>query len=142
MAMVCLARSFIFALGATAREPVHVKLGWETGFVDSGLPVPLKPSFSINGDGWVPGKDPYKDYCQPNPSSNSNCWPESINETTVNGGRSIHSLTVEKVSWAREGQHVLKIYADGRNYGTSRDYAFRAELSAVQDQYVYVWPQL
>ena len=63
---------------------------------------------------------------------------ESTNETNVNGGRSIHSLTVEKVSWAREGEHVLKIYADGRNYGTNGDYAFRAELSAVQDEYVFL----
>ena len=106
----------ICCAGAAARI-VHVKMGWETGSVDSGLVVPLKPSFSINGDGWVPGKDPYKEYCQPNPASNSNCWPESINETNVNGGRSIHSLTVEKVSWAREGEHVLKIYADGGTMG-------------------------
>eukprot|EP00929_Paragymnodinium_shiwhaense_P049616 TRINITY_DN25016_c0_g1_i4.p1 TRINITY_DN25016_c0_g1~~TRINITY_DN25016_c0_g1_i4.p1 ORF type:complete len:606 (-),score=83.19 TRINITY_DN25016_c0_g1_i4:711-2528(-) len=125
---------------ASRTVPVHVKLGWETGTVSSGLANPLKPSFSTNGNGWVPGKDPYGDTCQPNPTKNSNCWPESKTEVEVDGGKKIHSLTAVEATWAREGKYVLKIYADGRNNqkGKSGDYAFRSELSAVQDEYVFL----
>ena len=38
---------------------------------------------------------------------------------------------MQSADWARKGQHVLKVYADGRKYGkSSGDYAFRCELSA------------
>ena len=120
-----------------AASVVHVKLGWESGTVDSGLAEPLKPSFSINGDGWTPPKNPGGSFCQSDPSD-SDCWPESAGLSHVDGGRDIHSLSVHNVSWAREGSHVLKVYADGRNYGGSGTYAYRAELSAVQDEYVFL----
>ena len=53
---------------------VHVALDWETGTVDSNLSEPLKPSFSINGDGYNPPKNPASDYCQQN-KNNKKCWP-------------------------------------------------------------------
>jgi hypothetical protein len=119
---------------------VHVALDWETGEVSSGLAAPLKPSFSVNGNGFVAPKDPANDYCQPTPSAKSKCWPESSGRQTVDGGKSIHALSVlGEVDWARKGRHLLKVFADGRNYGkSSGDYAFRCELSAVQDEYVFL----
>ena len=118
---------------------MHVALDWETGGVSSGLSAPLKPSFSINGNGFVAPKDPANDYCQPDPSQKERCWPESAGKTSVDGGKSIHVLSVQSADWARKGQHVLKVYADGRKYGkSSGDYAFRCELSAVQDEYVFL----
>lgn len=126
-------------LGRGAARVVHVALDWETGEVSSGLPAPLKPSFSINGNGFVAPKDPANDYCQPDPSKKERCWPESAGKTSVDGGKSIHVLSVKSADWARKGQHVLKVYADGRKYGkSSGDYAFRCELSAVQDAYVFL----
>jgi len=49
----------------------------------------------------------------------------------------LHYLKVVEADWAREGTHVLKVYADGRKYGTSSDYAFRSEVAPVQDEYVF-----
>ena len=128
---------FVAAVCCQARR-VHVALDWETGTVDSGLSEPLKPSFSINGDGYNPPKNPASDYCQPKPEDKEKCWPTSAGKSYVNGGKDIHSLSVLNVSWARKGDFVLKVYGDGRNYGSSGDYAFRSELSAVQDQYVFL----
>lgn len=135
---------------------VHVALDWESGDVASGLTEPLKPSFSKNGDGWVPPKNPENAYCQvnlmlhrktlyrayslvwqPTPASNTDCWPESKEKTMVTGTKTSLSV-VDAPSWARKGDKVLRVYADGRNYGGSGDYAFRSELSAVQDQYVFL----
>jgi len=56
----------------------------------------------------------------------------------------LHSLGVVKVPWAREGKHVLKVQADGRNYPwpngqrrRSSTYAWRSELGAVQKEYKF-----
>ena len=136
--MLTLCCAFFLLVVISCNALVHVKLDWETGTVDSGLIDPLKPSFSINGDSWTPPKNPSSDFCQPDPASNSECWPESQGLQHVSDGSDIHHLSVHNVSWAREGTHVLKIYADGRNYGTPEDYSRRSELSAVQDQYVFL----
>ena len=89
-------------------------LFFESGTVDSGLAVPLEPTFSINSESTV--EDSSGDYFVSN---------------------ALHNLSVEQVSWAREGSHVLKVYADGRNFGTSLDYAWRSELGAVQEEYKF-----
>lgn len=67
--------------------------------------------------------------------SESDCWPDSLGKTSV--GTSLHYLAVKTVDWAKHGTHVLECYADGSNYEKSGDVAFRSELSAVQDRYMF-----
>lgn len=120
---------------------VSVELSWETGTVDSGLAIPLKPSFGENKNGWTPPKDPQGKDCVTGKVSERNCWPKSIGKKYV--GSSLHYVSVEKVSWARDGDYVLKIYGDGRSnrQWPSRsgggDWAFRSELSAIQSGYQF-----
>ncbi|MGC6605401.1 MAG: Ig-like domain-containing protein [Lentimonas sp.] len=101
-------------IAQTSESEIDVELGWETGSIDSGLSTPLEVNFSFNGISSV--RD-----------GNGGLYEAS----------ELHYLAVEKVSWAREGSHVLKVYADGRNYGTGSDHSWRAELGAVQDEYVF-----
>jgi len=107
---------------------VSVALSWETGTVDSGLAAPLKPSFSKNKNGWTPPKDPQGEDCKKGRVSKKNCWPASIGKKYV--GDRLHYLSVEKVDWAKDGDYVLKVYGHGPS-------AFRSELSAVQNQYIF-----
>lgn len=112
---------------------VSVLLSWETGTLDSGLAAPLKPSFSENRNGWTPPKDPQGKDCKHGKVSRRLCWPDALGKARV--GSSLHSLSVEKASWAKDGDHVLKVYARGSDLG--RKGAFRSELSAVQDKYLF-----
>ena len=116
-------------------DKVSVTLDWETGTVDSGLAAPLKPSFSENKNGWTPPKDPQGKDCKDGKVKAKDCWPKSVGEKYV--GTALHYLSVEKVSWAKDGIHVLKCYADGRNYNKGGKWAFRSEISAVQDKYLF-----
>ncbi len=106
---------FLLSIGNAAAVRKHATLNWETGTVSSGLNVPLEPSFSING------KSPVVD-------SRGNMYVSN----------QLHNLSVVEATWAREGKHVLKVMGDGRNYGTSKTYAWRSELGAVQDEYTFV----
>eukprot|EP00746_Dinoflagellata_sp_MGD_P166519 gnl/MRDRNA2_/MRDRNA2_96456_c0_seq1.p1 gnl/MRDRNA2_/MRDRNA2_96456_c0~~gnl/MRDRNA2_/MRDRNA2_96456_c0_seq1.p1 ORF type:complete len:826 (+),score=131.00 gnl/MRDRNA2_/MRDRNA2_96456_c0_seq1:125-2602(+) len=90
-------------------------LSWETGTVDSGLAIPLEPSFSINGNSQVVDR-----------------------RRKMYVSNRLHNMSVVEVPWAREGSHVLKVCADGRNFGTKRDWGYRSELGAVQDAYTFV----
>ena len=85
---------------------LYLFVGGETGTVESGQPVPLVESYSINESSSVDdfNGDPYR-------------------------ASALHNITAQNVSWAREGDHVLKFYADGRNHGTAQDYSRRVELS-------------
>ena len=85
---------------------IDLNVGAETGTVDSGLPIPLVESYSINGSSTV---------------DDSNGDPYTAN--------ALHYVQAESaMSWAREGDYVLKLYGDGSNY-PSYDYAHRTELS-------------
>jgi len=114
---------------------VSFVLSWETGTVDSGYQNPLKPSFSKNKDSRCPPKDPYGDDCMNGKVSTSQCWPKSIGKKYV--GNRLHYLSVEKVSWAKHGDYVLKDYGDGKHWDRRGDWALRSELSAVQDGYIF-----
>lgn len=112
---------------------VSVSLSWETGTVDDGLAEPLKPSFSENKNSWTPPKNPYRSDCLEGKVSKSQCWPESIGKQYV--GTSIHSLSVEKVDWAKDGDYVLKVFGKGWDEGTKG--AMRSELSALEPEYFF-----
>lgn len=84
---------------------ISLHVGAETGTVDSGLPVPLVESYSINGSSDV---------------------EDSNGHYTAN---SLHYINaVHAPSWAREGDNVPEFYGDGSNY-PNPDYAWRAELA-------------
>eukprot|EP00440_Ansanella_granifera_P044978 gb/GFBE01048743.1/.p1 GENE.gb/GFBE01048743.1/~~gb/GFBE01048743.1/.p1 ORF type:complete len:685 (+),score=103.27 gb/GFBE01048743.1/:1-2055(+) len=76
------------------------------------LDCPLQSSFSINKDSEVK-KDgiPYE-------------------------ANDLHFLQVVKVDWAREGEHVLKVFADGSSY-PDEPFAWRSELGAVYNCYTF-----
>eukprot|EP00931_Biecheleriopsis_adriatica_P049494 TRINITY_DN28632_c0_g2_i1.p1 TRINITY_DN28632_c0_g2~~TRINITY_DN28632_c0_g2_i1.p1 ORF type:complete len:1374 (+),score=206.60 TRINITY_DN28632_c0_g2_i1:2-4123(+) len=120
-------------VSSSSPRMTSVTLNWETGTVDSGLADPLKPSFSENKDGWTPPKNPLGQDCQTGKVSARDCWPNSVLQQHV--GTSLHSVSVEKVGWAKDGEHVLKVFGNGWDLGAKG--AFRSELSAVQDKYLF-----
>ena len=89
----------------SAGEQRAFALSWESGTVDSGLDDPLEPNFSRNGQSTVED------------GSGNRLSPTAL-----------YNLNAVQGDWARDGDHVLKVYVDGRNYGTSSDYGYRAEL--------------
>ena len=119
----------------------NFSLDWERGFPDGspGLDLAMEPSFSLNGASTVEGcsdsgNEITKCKCGVNGYSPRNC-------DTYYGISSIHSQTLETVSWARKGNGVLKYYADGRELGlgssvASGKYAsFRCELGSIPYRY-------
>jgi len=93
-------------------QTINLNIGGETGTVDSGLPIPLVESYSRNGSSSVNGSNgPYV-------------------------ADSLHYINVDSVSWAREGNYVLKFYADGSNF-PYYDYAYRVELATSHQSLKY-----
>ena len=86
-------------------QSLNLNIGAETGTVASGLVVPLVEGYSKNG--------------------NSDVVDASGNPYV---GDSFHNITAVAEQWAREGNYVIRVYADDSNY-PNPDYAYRAELS-------------
>ena len=85
-------------------QSINLNVGGETGTVASGLTVPLRETYSRNGD-------------PSNKDSNGNFYI----------GDSLHYISADSVSWAREGNYILKFYGDGSSY-PNPNYAHRVEL--------------
>ena len=116
-------------------------MDWESGFPDGSpdLDPAMEPSFSLNMDSDVAtcsdsGNEITECKCGVNGYSPRNCH-------LYYGISSLHSQTVETVSWARKGNGVLKFYADGRELGLgdqvpSGKYASnRCELGTIPYRY-------
>ena len=86
-------------------QSINLNVGGETGTVASGLTVPLVERYSKNGSSSV---------------VNSSGTPYTAN--------ALHYISADSVSWAREGNFVLKFYGDGGSF-PSYDYAYRVELA-------------
>ena len=116
-------------------------MDWESGYPDGSptLDPAMEPSFSINTQSSVQGcsnsgNEITKCKCGVNGYSPRNCeiyW----------GISSLHSQTLETVSWARKGNGVLKYYADGRELGlgssvpSGKYQSNRCELGSIPYRY-------
>ena len=120
-------------------------LNWESGFPDGspdlGPSMAMEPSFSLNRDSSVQG-------CSNSSSANDiikcKCGVDGYSPRNCDiyyGNSQLHYHEVETASWARKGNGVLKMYADGRELGLgssvpSGKYASnRCELGSIPYRY-------
>jgi hypothetical protein len=120
-------------------------LDWESGFPDGspdlGPSMAMEPSFSLNVQSSVQG-------CSDSSSANDiikcKCGVDGYSPRNCDiyyGNSQLHYQEVETASWARKGNGVLKMYADGRELGLgssvpSGEYASnRCELGSIPYRY-------
>eukprot|EP00931_Biecheleriopsis_adriatica_P042588 TRINITY_DN24278_c0_g1_i3.p1 TRINITY_DN24278_c0_g1~~TRINITY_DN24278_c0_g1_i3.p1 ORF type:complete len:953 (+),score=129.01 TRINITY_DN24278_c0_g1_i3:86-2944(+) len=141
---------FIVSAIAQGEEKVERSfvLDWESGFPDGTphlSPRGIEPSFSFNQKSDV-GRCSGSDARRGCKCGEDGFYTEySPYHCEVNFGNcDIHYQEMMTVDWARQGEGVLKFYADGTALGTGKsvpsglDASNRCELGAVQSEYQFV----
>ena len=129
-------------LVAVNSQQISIFVDWESGFPDGSphLPIPLAPTFSFNEISDVKSCSSSTSDSRRRCKCGDNGYGYNPYGCETNYGPSdLHYVEMLTVPWARSGNGIVKMYADGRNaYNQgSGDSSFRSELGATR---LYFYP--